>query len=297
MFDFNPLDMWTFQALAVDLVIIVVLLTSLRYLKSLVADVSAKEELEEGDRHAFGVAFAGGIFALAIALTGAASGEFGHSLLDEAKNMALYGVAALVLIKVGLFIQDKIVFTQVSIQQEIGKGNLAAAFMDVGNSVAVALLIRSAMLWVEGTGWQTLLVVVLVFVISQILLMAATFYRKMLFSKNNTGKSFQDAIASGNAALALRYVAYLSGVALVFTSATGFVTFKAEDMLNSLVGWTIIAVILAVLYSIVVIIARKVIVAGLDVAEQVDRKGNIEVAAVEAAIFLAFGLTFVALFS
>jgi len=297
MFDFNPLDMWTFQALAVDLLIIVVLLTSLRFLKSLVADVSAKEELEENDRNAFGIAFAGGIFALAIALTGAASGEFGHSLINEATNMLGYGIVALVLIKVGLFIQDKLIFTQVAIQKEIANGNTAAAFMDLGNSIAVALLIRSAMIWVEGTGLQTLLVVLIVFVLSQVLLMLATMYRKVLFAKRNAGKSFQDAIAAGNTALAIRYIAYLSGVAMVFTSATGFVTFKGEAMVESLIGWTVIAAILAILYSLIVIIARKVIIAGLNIAEQVDQKGNVEVAAVEGAIYIAFGLSFVALFS
>jgi uncharacterized membrane protein YjfL (UPF0719 family) len=297
MFDFNPFDIWTFQALAIDLAIIVILLVSLRYVKSLVADVSAIESIKNQDRKAFGIAFAGGIIALSIALTGAASGEFGHSLLDEAKNMAMYGITGLFLIKIGLIIQDKLIFTKIPIQKSIGEGNIAAAFMDFGSSIAVALLIRSSMLWVEGSGMMTLAAVVGVFIISQVLLSIASFYRKILFKKRNDGGDFQDAIYAGNSALALRYIAYLCGVAMVLTSATGFITFKAEDIVGSLVGWSVVAVILAVIYSLIVIVARKIILPKVDVAMQVDKQGNIEVAAIEAAIYIAFGFTFIALFS
>jgi hypothetical protein len=45
------------------------------------------------------------------------------------------------------------------------------------------------------------------------------------------------------------------------------------------------------------VIARRVILFGVDVVEEVDRQENIGVATIEAAIYISVGLFFTALFA
>jgi len=53
---------------------------------------------------------------------------------------------------------------------------------------------------------------------------------------------------------------------------------------------------LTILLSFIAIIARKIVLFGVDVVEEVDNQNNVGVAAIEAAIAIAVGLFFVALF-
>ena len=79
---FSHINLWNLQALAVDFVIIFLLFVSLRVVKGLVSNVHATDEIASKDNFAFGISFAGGIAALAIMLTGASMGEFGHTLVN-----------------------------------------------------------------------------------------------------------------------------------------------------------------------------------------------------------------------
>ena len=71
-------------------------------------------------------------------------------------------------------------------------------------------------------------------------------------------------------------VGYLPGNALEFAILYG--------------TWLAWAVVLAVVLSALSIIAQRVVLLGIDVVEEVDNQRNIGVAAIEAAIFIGFGL-------
>ena len=51
-----------------------------------------------------------------------------------------------------------------------------------------------------------------------------------------------------------------------------------------------------VFLSLIASLARKIVLLGVDVVEEVDNQNNVGVAAIEAAIAIAVGLFFVALF-
>jgi len=142
-------DLWTMNTLLVDLFVAIILLTGLRFISGLVANVHTKTELAERDNFAFGLSFSGGMIALALMMTGVVSGEAHDNLITEGLMVALYGAVGLLLIKVGRFIQDKLVMTSIPIQEEIKKGNLAAAFLDMAGTIATGFVLRSVFIWVE----------------------------------------------------------------------------------------------------------------------------------------------------
>ena len=289
----NNINIWHLQLLAIDFVIIFLLFVSLRLIKGLVSNVHATDEIASKDNFAFGVSFAGGIAALAIMLTGVSQGAFAATMLGEAINMAVFGVIGLVLITAGRAFQDKIVLSQVSLHDQIAKDNLAAAIVDVGNALAIGIVIRASMLWVETEGFQAIPIVIAGFVVSQIVLTIASKYRVKLFAvkSKNGNNCMQQALEDGNTALALRYAGYLTGVSLAITAASGFVVYDAANVWVAVMMWAVMAVILSFAFAAIKLIAMKAILPGVDISDEVDNQQNLGVAAIEAAVALSIGLT------
>ncbi|MFT5211292.1 MAG: uncharacterized membrane protein YjfL (UPF0719 family) [Flavobacterium sp.] len=293
----GSVDIYIYQILLIDLTIAVIMIAGLRFIMGLVANVNSAEELASRDNVAFGIAMAGGIVSLALMLTGAVSGEPGSTYLDEVISVLSYGVLGLILIKVGRYFQDKLLFTEIEIQSEIKAGNLAAALVDAANTIATGLVLRAVMLWVESDTLDGILVVLAAFVLTQLLLALVTKYRLVVYSKRHSGESLQQALKSGQVALSVRFFGHLIGVALALTAASGVVSYNPDGLLAALVLWSAITIFFAIMVSLLAIVARNVILMGIDVVEEVNKQNNIGVAAIEASIYIAIGLFFTALFS
>lgn len=297
LLNLSEVDIWTYQILFIDLAIAVLMITGLRFVRGLVTNVDSTEELASKDNYAFGIAMAGGIVALALMLTGAVSGEPGATLVAELTSVISYGVLGLILLWVGRLAQDKLVLTGIEVQAQIKQGNLSAALVDVANTVATGLVLRAVMIWVESETFNGLVMVLAAFVITQVLLAAVTRYRLMVYSRRHQGENLQTAFEEGNVALSIRYLGHISGVALAVTAASGVAEYNTENLLMALVTWLGVAILFTLLVSILAIIARTVILWGVDVVDEVDNQNNIGVAAIEAAIYLSIGLFFTALFA
>tara|TARA_B100000941_G_scaffold285434_1_gene257484 strand:- start:615 stop:1505 length:891 start_codon:yes stop_codon:yes gene_type:complete len=290
------IDIFIYQILFIDLVIAVAMIAALRFLSGVVANVSSTEELATRDNFAYGIAMAGGILSLALMLTGAVSGQPGSTYLNEIISVLAYGIFGLLLIKVGRWMQDKIVLRGIELQDQIRAGNLAAALVDAANTIATGLMLRAVMLWVETDALSGLLLVLSAFVSVQILLAIVASYRGWVYSRRHDGSSLQLALNDGQIALAIRFFGHVIGVALAVTAASGIVAYFTEDIALALLRWVVVALILTIFLSLIASLARKIVLLGVDVVEEVDNQNNVGVAAIEAAIAIAVGLFFVALF-
>lgn len=275
---------------ALDLVIAVLLLVTMRRLSGIVANVSFAEEIAHRDNFAFGISFAGGLCAVTLVLTGAVSGEAGKSLLDEALLVLAYGLLGIALMAAARFILDKISLPDISIHDQLQKGNTAAAIVDAGNMIATAIIVRAVMIWVEGSGFFGMLAVISGFVVSQILLTLVTKYRGLVYAKRHHGESIQKGLEDGNNALAMRYFGHKIGVAMAVTAASGFVAYEESAIFISTAIWGGFSLIMTVLLSLIAIGTRYVVLAGIDVVEEVDRQRNIGVGMIEAVIYIAIGM-------
>jgi len=296
LFDLSAVDFYIYQILVIDLAIAVVMISGLRFITGLVANVNSAEELASRDNFAFGIAMAAGIISLALMLTGAVSGEPGATYLNEVVSVLSYGVLGLILIKAGRFLQDKLVLTGIEIQQEIRNGNLAAALVDAGNTIATGLVLRAVMLWVESDTFNGLLAVLAAFVLTQLLLALVTKYRMIVFARRDAGESLESAFKEQKVALAIRFFGHLLGVALALTAASGVVAY-GDNLVLSLGLWAGVTLLFAVLVSMLAIIARNIVLLGVDVVEEVNKQNNVGVASIEAAIYVSIGLFFTALFA
>ncbi|MAI42468.1 MAG: DUF350 domain-containing protein [Candidatus Azotimanducaceae bacterium] len=290
------IDIFIYQILFIDLIIAVAMIAGLRFLSGVVANVNSTEELATRDNFAFGVAMAGGILSLALMLTGAVSGEPGSTYLNEFISVLAYGILGLLLIKLGRWMQDRIVLRGIELQVEIKSANLAAALVDAANTIATGLILRAVMLWVETDELSGLLLVLLAFISVQILLAIVASYRGWVYSRRHDGSSLQLAFSDGQIALAVRFFGHLLGVALAVTAASGIVAYYPQDVALALLRWVGVALLLTMFLSLIAGLASKIVLLGVDVVEEVDNQNNVGVAAIEAAISIAVGLFFVALF-
>lgn len=281
--------------LLINLTVVVLLILSLRFLWALVANVRSTEELSKKDNYAFGISMAGGIFALGLVLNGVLATPFRQTISEQLLLLLGYGMLGMVLIRVGRFLQDKLVFPNIKLHQEISQNNLAAAIIDASNIIATAIIVRAAMLWVDAQSWQGVFAVLSSFIVAQVILGLIARFRFTVFARRNNGKHLELAFEEGNEALALRFGGHVIGVGLAVTTSSYFVSFLVENMFVSLIGWALCAVALTILLSFLAFIAKMVVLAGIDIVEEVDHQRNIGVAAIEGVIYLTIGLVFVAL--
>ncbi len=276
--------------LLLDLGIAIVLLASIRKLAGMIGNVSSTNELSQKDNTAFAITFAGGMTALAIMLTGAISGEPGQTLLNEALLVIVYGILGIVLMALARFTLDKIALSNISIHDEIMRGNTAAAIVDVSNMIATAIIVRAIMIWVDDTGYIGLIAVVSGFLISQALLILVTLYRSRVHSIRHPDKTLQQAFAAGNRAIAIRYFGHKVGIACAVTAASGFVPYNPDNLLLATLIWGGFSLILTVVLSLLAIAARHIILAKIDVVTEVDEQKNIGIGIIEAMIYITIGL-------
>lgn len=276
--------------LAIDLVLAVILLTAFRKLAGLISNVSTTEELATKDNFAFGFVFAGGLISLSIVLTGAISGDPGTSIFSEIVLVVTYGVLGIVLMMLSRKVLDNFALPDINIQEEIMKGNMAAAIVDVGNLLATAIIVKAVMTWIDDTSLFGLIAVVIGFIVSQVVLILVTQYRSKVYASRHNGQCLQDALRNGNQAIALRYCGHKIGVALAVTAASGFVSYNDERILMACLAWGMISIALTIALSLIAIVARHIILAKIDVVDEVDNQQNMGIGFIEAVIYVSIGL-------
>ncbi len=283
--------------LAVNLVIATGLLLALRMLKGILANVDTTHELAQKDNAAFGIALAGGIIALTIMMTGAISGEASDTILQEVMSVLLYGLMGLIALAVGRVINERLIFNRFSLKEQIHNKNMAAGIVEAANMIAMAIIIRAAMIWVETDGLDGLIPVALIFLASQLILLAVTRIRSQIYKKRHDGKRLQTALENGNAALAMRYLGNVVGAALAVNSAAGIVAYHASAIYISVATWLAVGSVLVAGLFILSLLVRKAVLNGINVVEEVDSQNNMGVAAIEASIFIAVGFILSGLFT
>ena len=290
---FDSLSIWIWAIVVLDLAVAVAAICALRYLSGLLFGVDSHNELAEKDNLAFGLTLAGGAGAVALVLAAATAGDPAVDFARELGVVALYAVVGLILLKAGMLINDWVVFNEFSLKQAINDGNVAAGTAQAANLIAIGILVNAAINYSEGDLVTAVAAVVIVFLLAQLVLLAVTRMRALIYAKRNEGAKWQAAIDGGNTALGVRYAGHLIGTALAVSSAGGMTAYVVPPDAGMVVVYAALlglAVILAILLLLSAMLAQRAILHGIDVVEEVDVKGNVGVAFIEAAVFIGVGL-------
>ncbi|HEB87279.1 MAG TPA: DUF350 domain-containing protein [Gammaproteobacteria bacterium] len=288
--DFINIDMGLGLYYLVDFLIALTLLTGIRFLSGLVGNVSATQELSDKDNKAFGVSLAGAMIAVSIMLIGVMSGDAGYSLADEALTVILFGIIGIALMWLTRIAFDRLSFPGLSIHEQIMKGNMSASIMDACNMIATAIIIKSAMSWVDGNITIAITAVVISFMASQVIMALATLYRVKVFERRHKGRRLYSAIEDNNIALALRFSAYRIGIAIAVSAAFTAVEYDPDAFINVFIVWFAVALALFVLLTLIAIVIRLGVLHRINIGEEVGEQANIAVGAIEGSIYIVVGL-------
>lgn len=283
---------WQIAVVFINVVLALAALIGLRYGMSALIGVHAKDELDKKDNIAFGIIIAGAVLALMLIMSGAISGDAHASLMQEALNVLMYGVVGIVLLKVGFLVQDKLLLRKICVRDEIKKGNTAVAITAAANLIAVGIVIRTSITWVEDDGMNGLLPVVLVFIASQIILAAVTLLRTFIFAKRNPNNTWQSAIQGNNIALAIRFAAQMLATAFALSSVAYLVNYSSILLFEIVYTWLGLGLAVMVVVWLLYTLACPIVLSKINVVEEVDQQRNVGVAAIEAALFLGIATLF-----
>ncbi|WP_353538577.1 DUF350 domain-containing protein [Colwellia sp. KU-HH00111] len=281
--------------LAIDVTIAIILLGAMRFLLGLTSQVNSTDELAHKDNFAFGVSVAGSILALGIVLTGAITGENASSYMMEIIGMLSYGVYGLVLIKIGRVIQDKIALQHLNKALLIKEQNLTIGIIDAAGAIATAIIIRAVLLWVDGLEVATFIAITSGFIVAQAVLVLVTRIRESNYAKNNQEDCLQEALSEGQLALAIRYAGQVISTALAVTAASHFLVYSPETLVVNLIGWLVFGIIMTLLVALLTSLAKRIVLWGINLVEEVDQQHNIGVASIEMATSIAIALILSAL--
>ncbi|WP_153912702.1 DUF350 domain-containing protein [Shewanella sp. TC10] len=281
--------------LAIDITIAVILLALMRYLQGWSVRVNSRAELADRDNFAFGVSTAGAVLALGIVLTGAITGEAANSYAMEAIGMTCYGVFGLVLIKFGRFLHDKVALNEVDKNSQIVNGNMSVAIVDAAAAIATAIIIRSVLMWAEDITVDTFIAIFTAFLISQLMLVVLTRFREHQYAKRNQGDSMQKALEQGQVAIAVRHSGYMIAMAFTFNAASHFIIYNPTAYMVNIIGWLTFSIIMLIALSVLLAIVKKLVLAQINLTDEVEKQHNVGVAAVELAISIGIALILAAL--
>lgn len=283
--------------LAIDITIAIILLGAMRFISGLSAKVNSTDELAKEDNFAFGISVAGSVAALGIVLTGAISGENADSYLGEIIGMGSYGIFGLILIKVGRVFHDRFALNQIDKNAQIKARNITVGIVDAAGAIATAIVIRAVLLWVYGLDINTFVAITAGFIVSQAMLVLVTRIKERQYAANNQNDCMQNAFAEGQIALAIRYAGQVISTALAVTAASHFLTYSPETLMINLVGWLVFGIVMTLLVALLTSVAKRLVLMGINLVEEVDQQHNIGVACVEMAISISIALILTALMS
>ncbi len=295
LFNITAINQEIMIILAIDVVIAILLLTAMRFISGISAKVNTTDELAKKDNFAFGISVAGSVAALGIVMTGAITGESAASYELEAIGMFSYGLFGLILIKLGRIIHDRFALHHLDKMAEIKNRNITIGLVDAAGVIATAIIIRAVLIWVDGLNVYTFIAITSGFIVSQIILVLVTRIREVHYRRNNQQDSMQEAFVDGQIALALRYSGQIISTALAVTAASYFLIYSPETIIENLLGWLVFGLIMTVLVSILTTIAKRIILWGINMAEEVDQQHNVGVASIEMAISIAIAMILTAL--
>lgn len=275
--------------LLANLAICIALFTSLRLFSGAIAHVSAWDELVNRDNPAFGISLGGAVFGVTIVLTGAVYAKQAQTLAQSVIAVSTYGGIGIILMAVTRLIFDKIALPRMYIRDEIEKENVVAGIIDAGNIVATAIIIRTVTQWVEVSTLNGILALLTGYVISQVLLTAATYLRLEIFALRNKA-SMQTAFKEGNVALALHFVGRRIGTAFAVTAASNIMVYEEYNIYQLLFSWAVISVVVTVVLSALSYIADKIILYNIDSNKEIVQQKNIAIGILQGVIYICLGM-------
>jgi len=234
------------------------------------------EEVTGKGNPALGVALAGYYVGIALAISGSFIGE-SKGFWQDMRDVALYSLAAIVLLNVARYINDYLILYRFSNRREIIEDrNVGTGAVVAGGYIATGLIVRASIAG-EGGGWLSVLIF---FLLGQVVLILAGLWYQLI-----TPYDVHEVIGERNNAAA---GAAFGG----FLFAVGYLVH--QGMLGDFTGWSsdlaiflLYVVCSLILLWIIRLITDLVFLPRARMSREIAGKANIAASLIAVSIYIA----------
>ncbi len=240
------------------------------------SNIKVNEELVEKDNFAFAIQFVGYLFGLLLAIGAAIEGP-SVGMLEDLKQIGIYGGLGIVFLNLSSLVSDKIILRKFSIRKEIcDDKNEGVGVVTAANYVASGLIIFGAVNG-EGGGIQTAAVR---WIVGQVLLILASEFYNFI-----TPYSTHDELEKDNVAVGIGFGGAVVAFSILILNA---IKGDFESYTATFTSLGIEFVIGLVLLPSIRLIADKVLLPGQDLTDELvnQEKPNLGAAFVEAFAYV-----------
>ncbi|WP_026377212.1 ATP synthase F0 subunit A [Aestuariibacter salexigens] len=269
-------QLWIY--LAIDVVVALCLLFSVRWMAGKMSHVSISEELSVKDNVAFGISIAGRMLSLCIVLAGAAGRQMEKGYGEAIISMVLFGIVGIFLVRVGRVAHDKLILHQLDKEAVLRERGTSVAVVDASSAVASAIIINSIMIWTTGTDTNAIVAIISGFLVVHAILLITTRLIERRFAASNQNGSMQDALCKGQLALSIEHSGNLIGTAIIVSAASSLLVYQPAGYVSNITGWLIVGVALTLLLKALQIIGKRIVLFRLNWREEVYQQDNVGVA-------------------
>ncbi|NMH59080.1 DUF350 domain-containing protein [Alteromonas ponticola] len=283
-----PSDLWVY--LVIDLGLALILLLLLKLMAGAFKKSTVTEELGVKDNFAFGISIAGGMLSLCIVLSSVVGRHVGMGYEEAALGMVTFGLVGIILVKFGRFAHDKLVLDRIDSQAMISDRSVSVALIDASSLIASAIILRSMMIWVDGSDANAIIAITTGFLVVLAVLLVLTRLIEKKYAKGNQNDSFQGALRKGQLALAIEHSGNLLGTATIVASAGSLLKYDPEGYVSNVSGWLAVSVVLTVSLMLLVSLSKQMILFGMDHRQEIDHQHNVGVACVAMTLSIGIAL-------
>jgi uncharacterized membrane protein YjfL (UPF0719 family) len=265
-------------------VVAVVVLGLARVIFSNTTRLDPATELIERSNSAYGLYLAAFLSGTTIALAATLFGRQTEPLLQSSLAVLCEGLLLIVLMRIGCEVNDRLVLTGFSLDEEISNDrNRGAAFCVGGSCLATGLVLNGALSGYSDGLLLGLRDTIVLWALGQVVVViGAVLYRRLANFDIHQLIQYDD-----NAAAGLRFGSFLAGLGLVVRGALlraplADVSHAVETLVLATGG----LIAFAVLYPVV----RRLVLLTRASTDEVDMQGNMSVSLVDAAVTLGLAL-------
>lgn len=273
-----------------NIILLVVIFLAAKFVFKSFIMSSKRGNSDQSNNFAYAISNFSFFISLALILTSVGYGDITTSWVEGAGKTLTYAGTGLALLVLTGLIFDKIVIHKFNLNKQIAEGNVAAGIFDAGNFISAALIISSALMWQELKQVEGILAILAIYFISQLMFVAATFFRAKLFNNKASAIDFQSEIKENNVAVAIDFAGRRIGTALAIAAATKLLAYQDSSSLVAVVqDWAIVSVILLALLNIISWIISHIVFWQRNIYQDI-LANNPSSAMANVAIYISLGL-------
>lgn len=253
-------------------------------------------ELAQNDNFAYGLSYAGSIFAFVLMASELFRGLSFADMTADSIHALVYAVLAVLFLELGRYIHDRHILFNFDENKAINQRNIAGAFVDSASVIANAICIVAIYHWSGADALNDLPIIILMFCICQAMLLMITRWREYQYAKTNQGESMQRTLSHENLSLSIYYAGFLIAGALAIKTGSHISHYRPEEFVSNVVNFILASTGVMIATAILSALGSKIVLAKIDADVEINHQDNVGIATIEFAVTVAIALVLLKIF-